>query len=994
MIQPAELPDLLDVALSHEQLAAATAPLAPQLIVAGAGTGKTTVMAARVVWLVASGQVETHQILGLTFTNKAAAELRARIRRAVGRLSLPDEPGDPTVMTYHAFAGHLLTDLGPLLGVESDSRMLADGQRARLAYRTACHPREPLDLQASPERVTELLLAMDDSLADLDVTPAEIREHDIALLRTLSAAQAPRSLVTKMTAAATTRLRLVDLVEQFRDTKQDGEFLDFSDQVRLAAELARCAPEVPRGLRNRHRVVLLDEYQDTSRAQRRMLQALFAPGHPVTAVGDPCQAIYGWRGASVTNIDEFPRHFPDATGRRAATYSLTVNRRSLPQILRCANTIAGDLHAIHDDVRPLRAAPRATGGRVTCALVSDQDTELLWLSDQLSAVRDRHPWQDMAVLCRSNDQVAAVVDQLRSVGIPAHVSSRRDLLALPEVTAVTSWLTMIVRPEANPAVLSQLLGPRWRIGPRDVSALATRARELAGPGVHPCLLDAVHDPGPEQRYSAAARDRLREFAAELDRFAAVRDRSVGDTVAEAVELLAPGLVPVDAATVHTSLQALVELGRGFTGLDGARGLGDFIDYLADCRRFDASPQDPQGATGDGVTVMTIHAAKGLEFPLVALPFLSEGVFPNARGTSRWVTSAAAVPPVAADEPDPALQLGFPSDRFTGKDHAAYAAACREDDRHDEDRLAYVAVTRAETELIASGHWWGPTQKTPRGPSAYLLAIERVCQEGGGAVDTWVAEPGERPESSEAQALLAAWPTPVDRTDVSELARRVTTETSPESPQSPLAAAAAELAAPVTDSENDPGLPPVVSVSALTTWLRDAAAAAAAQRRPMPRRPSRAAARGTAFHQWLEERVGQQSLFDIHPAGDVAEFEELLQRTAYAERTPHAVEHPFVIDVGDIAITGRIDAVFRVHDDPHVEWEVVDWKTTAAQDSAQLAIYREAWARIVGCSPDRVRATFVHLHDGSHVSYDDLVPAADLVAEVAGRLPSVPPTLAR
>ena len=978
-MRPDELPDLLGIPLSDEQLAAATAPLSPQLIVAGAGTGKTTVMAARVVWLIASDQVDTDQVLGLTFTNKAAAELRSRIRRAVALLDLPGDPGEATVMTYHAFAGHLLTELGSLLGVESDSRMLSDGQRARLAYRTACHPLEPLVTDGSPDRIAGLLSGMDDSLADLDVSPEDIRAHDTHLLDLLDRAEAPKGQVDRMRAAARERLRLVDLVVQFRESKRAGEFLDFSDQVRLAAELSRHSPGVAAAMRSRFRVVLLDEYQDTSRAQRRMLQGLFADGHPVTAVGDPCQAIYGWRGASVTNIDEFPRHFPDAAGRRAATYPLSVNRRSLPAILRCANAIAGDLHRIHDDVRPLRAAPGATGGLLTCALLPDQDSELIWLSDRLAAARERHDWQDMAVLCRSNDQVAAVVEQLGSVGIPAYVSSRRDLLALPEVEAVISWLRLTVSADANPDVLAQLMGPRWRIGPRDMSAVAARARELSGPDAPPCLLDAVHDLGPTDRYSSEAVDRLRQFVAELDRFARVRDRSVGDAVAAAVDLLAPGLVPVDAGSVPGSLHALIGLARGFTGLDGSRGLNDFMAYLADCRRFRASPQDPQLPAGEGVAVMTIHAAKGLEFPLVALPFLSDGVFPGARGAPRWVTSAEAVPPVAPDEPDPALHLGFPSEHFTGKDHDAYVAACREDDRHDEDRLAYVAVTRAENEVIASGHWWGPTQKTPRGASAYLRAVERVCREVGGTVDVWTDEPADRPQQSEAAAILTSWPTPVDRPDVIDLGRRVA-EAPELAPDTPLARAAADLVAERTLSETTPEVPSVVSVSALTAWLKDADEAAAAQRRPMPRRPSRAAARGTAFHRWMEDRVGQQSLFDVDASDEAREFEEMLRGTAYADRTPHVVEQPFVIEVGGTAVTGRIDAVFRVTDDPAIEWEVVDWKTTAAHDAAQLAIYREAWARLAGCPPERVRATFVHLDDGSHVSFDDLVAAEHIVAQ--------------
>lgn len=413
-------------------------------------------MAARVVWLIATGQVVPAEVLGLTFTNKAAAELRYRIRAAVSRVTdrdSADDTGEAAVSTYHAFAGQLLNQFGALLGVESDSRTLTDGQRARLAYSVACRPLDPSGSSGSPERLAERLRAMDDALADLDVSPTELRNYDTDLLQRLARSTGPRGVMSKMTAAATERLRLVDLVEQFRESKQAGELLDFSDQVRLGSQLARTSELVVERARQQYKVVLLDEYQDTSRAQRRTLQALFGGGHAVTAVGDPCQAIYGWR-----SDDEHRRVPPNNSrrddGGRASVFGLTINRRSLPAILTAANDVATDLRAFHEDVRPLRSPAGRAGGRLTCALLDSQDDELVWLGDRLAAARDQHDWPDMAVLCRSNDQVAAVVDHLRSIGVPAHVSSRRDLLALPEVVSVTSLLRIMVDPLANPQAAS------------------------------------------------------------------------------------------------------------------------------------------------------------------------------------------------------------------------------------------------------------------------------------------------------------------------------------------------------------------------------------------------------------------------------------------------------------------------------------------------------------------------------------------------------------
>ncbi|MFN8127055.1 MAG: ATP-dependent DNA helicase [Candidatus Nanopelagicales bacterium] len=999
-LSPRDLPRMLHLPLSEEQLQAATAPLEPHLIVAGAGTGKTTVMAARVVWLVATDQVRADEVLGLTFTNKAAQELRHRIRTALAglpqdrpRTPRPDGHGDevedPTVMTYNGFAAQLITHYGMLAGVESEARLVTDGQRARLAYGVACHPVESDGLEGTPQRLAEQILALDETCAGLDLDPAEIRAYDAELLQHLSSIEGPAGLVSRMAAAARRRQVLTRLVDQFREAKHAGEWLDFADQVRLGSRIAHDHPAVGAELRRRFRVVLLDEYQDTSRAQRRTLQALFADGHAVTAVGDPCQAIYGWRGASVTNIDEFPHQFP-SQGEDAAIHTLSVNRRSLPAILTAANDIAADLRAVHPQVRPLEAPATRSGGRVTGALLRTHDDELVWLGDELGRAGTRRPWSDMAVLCRSNDQVADVVAHLRTVGIPCHVSSRRDLLALPEIHMITSLLRLIVDPYANPEVLHHLVSPRWRIGPRDLATVSRRARDLAtGPdgAVGPTsLLDAVRDPGDPDRYplSAEARERLAAFSAELD--LVTRDRSVAETVAAAIELLAPGIVPVDSATLPPSFAALTALAQGFRGVSGGRTLADFVAYLDDCRRFSASPEEPHTGGGVGITVMTMHAAKGLEFPVVAMPFCGAGVFPSAVGNSRWVTSPLALPPVAVDEPDPALTLGFPGTSVSAKDHDDYVAACRHDDRHDEDRLAYVAATRAQEELIVSGHWWGPTQSRPRGPSAYLLAVRRVATDPG----PWVPEAGDRPDVvSESSAILDTWPPPVVRESSAEVARAVLASPDPDpdarAPDLAVDPWRVAIDALVRDREPSPPatLPGVMSASAVLQWLRAPDAYLDSLARPMPRRPSRAAATGVEFHTWIEHRMGQQALFEFDDTGQQrgdTTFAEALARTRYADRTPYAVEAPFVVSVADLVVTGRIDAIFAVTDDDRFEWEVVDWKTgsRASADSTQLALYAHAWARQVGCDPRRVRGVFVFLADGSDQIHDELSDPAELV----------------
>ncbi len=992
MHDPRELSQVLGIPFSDEQLAAATAPLSPQLIVAGAGTGKTTVMAARVVWLVGSGFVSAGQVLGLTFTNKAAAELRHRIRQGLERLSRPtNDDLDATVLTYHAFANRVLSEFGSLVGIEDDAQLLTDAQRSRLAYRVACEPGETTGLSGSLENLASEILRMDDELTELGIETSGLRDHDEGIVNLMAEAQGPAGIRASIVSAAESRTRISHLVDQFRGLKAEGQYLDFADSMRMVADLAGGVPLVRDRLRERFGVVLLDEYQDTSRVQRLFLQEIFGDGHPITSVGDPCQAIYGWRGASVTNIDEFPRHFARTDGQPAEIYPLTINRRSGDQILMAANSVATELREAHPQVRPLRSAHDAPTAQLRCALLQSYDDELAWLADHISNRMTHQDASDIAILCRKNDQVVAVSEALRERGISVQPATKQDLLAAPEVVWVTSLLQILVDPFANPELVHHLTGPRWRIGPRDLALLGRRADMLAAEAdvsANPdlSLLDAVADPGPVEmfEFSQMARGRFAEFLAELDQLGQLRDRPIVEITTEAIELLAPLLLPPGDGRLPPALLGLLGLARGFRSLSGGRSLPEFITYLKDCRRFKQRPDAAVAPRAGGVRVMTVHAAKGLEFPTVYVPFLSRHVFPSSRGSSRWPTSAAGTPPVAADEPDVARSLGFPGREFVTKDSDAFKEACREQDRLEEDRLAYVAVTRAKRALIASGHWWG-SRKEPHGPSPYLERIRAVCDQTAGHVDEWHEEAGVDPRAAQREQESLTWPGTAVQGDAVALAEEI---------EHALGSPADELLAGPWHQQIDEileirqaegllseavQLPEVMSVSQLLKWRKNSERFLTDLARPMPVRPSAAAERGTRFHAYVEERMGQQELFDladwVGDQGQFAErqqFEKLFGQTRFAEQKPAAVEHPFVLELGGAILTGRIDAVFSC-EDPGFDWEVIDWKTGSLDraDAMQLSVYQAAWAAHTGSAPERIRGVFVQLNDGSERVFDEL-----------------------
>ncbi|HMC69212.1 MAG TPA: ATP-dependent helicase, partial [Mycobacteriales bacterium] len=349
------LRQLLGVDFTDDQLAIATHDLCPQLVVAGAGSGKTMVMAARVVHAVAFQGVSPGRILGLTFTNKAAGELAARVRSSLAKLprtqaTLPAADDDvevaaddlPTVSTYHSYAAGIVRDHALRIGREPFTALLTEATQWQLAMRVVRNATGPFQyLQWTSPWVAGLVIRLAGELAEHLVDADDVRKVDAAVVAAVAALPG-RVLKDSLNAAEVAHVRdeLLTLVDSYRAAKQRLDLLDYGDQVALAAQIARTAPAVSRMERARFSLVVLDEYQDTGVPQRLMLSALFGDGHPVTAVGDPNQAIYGWRGASVGNLLRFGSHFPRSDGETVTPQPLMTSFRCGGRILDAANTVA------------------------------------------------------------------------------------------------------------------------------------------------------------------------------------------------------------------------------------------------------------------------------------------------------------------------------------------------------------------------------------------------------------------------------------------------------------------------------------------------------------------------------------------------------------------------------------------------------------------------------------------------------------------------------
>jgi DNA helicase-2/ATP-dependent DNA helicase PcrA len=1043
-----QLVQVLGFAPTDEQLEAITAPMTPGLIVAGAGSGKTTVMAARVVWLVGTGQVTPEQVLGLTFTNKAAAELSGRVTRCLRAAGIQADE-EPRVSTYHAFAGRLVSEHGLRLGVEPRSRLLADATRYQLAARVLRRHRAPVHhLSYAFGTLVGKLVALDSELSEHLVDPSQLREWDAEWAADLEAElpsyQGMKGVkghveeLEKLLLNAKRRQELAQLVGEYRLAKRDLDAVDFGDQVALAARLAEQVPEVGALEREQSAVVLLDEYQDTSVAQRRMLVGLFGDGHPVTAVGDPCQAIYGWRGASVSNLDGFPRHFPVSSGDPAPTYSLSVNQRSGGRLLRLANAVSAALRGRHH-VLELSAPPlKEALGTVRVALHTSWPEEVAWAADQVVAAHEAGtPWKEIAVLVRARKDFADLHAALASRDVPVEVVGLGGLLALPEVADVVATLEVLEDPTANAALVRLLTGPRWRLGPRDLTQLGRRgalllrtnaddpttaaeALEAAVEGVDPCdvvsLADALDRPG-EQGWSEEGLARVQALAAELRELRAHRDEPLLDLVHRVVEVtgldveLAASPEAV-AARRRETLAAFLDVVAGFSDLDGEQSLTSFLAFLAAADEHERGLDTVGPAGSDAVQLLTAHKAKGLEWDVVVCPDLTAKVFPSESGRESWTTYPEVLPgPLRGDAEDqPVLDRALTKEAFK-----EFKEQQRADNEREERRLGYVAFTRARTLLVGSGHWWGPTQKKPRGASAFLEELKAHAEAGHGEVLLWSEPPTETSNPRLLERPSYQWPTPYQP---DAFARRTAAAAAVREGLGLLEAGAAlpedgrllpwereELdrhdreAALLLDEERaarrtvrEVQLPTSLSASQVVRLREDEEAFERELARPMPRPPAPAARRGTRFHAWVEALFDERPLLDpselpgaedeeLGTDEDLAALQEAFLASPWSGRKPYAVEAPFALPLAGRVVRGRIDAVYDLGEG---RWQVVDWKTgREAADPVQLAVYRLAWALLQGVPVEQVDAAFLYVRTGREVVHDDLPGAAELEALLTG-----------
>ncbi|MFC9984622.1 ATP-dependent DNA helicase [Microbacterium keratanolyticum] len=960
------------------------APPAPALVVAGAGSGKTETMSGRVVWLVANGHVRRDEILGLTFTRKAAGELSERIAArlrvidefghrgllphladivASGALRRVDDatPGrqrelvrthvldklaesyatgwDPTaprtaeeimirprVSTYNAFADGIVREHAARIGRDPDVAMLSQAASWMLA--------RDVVLRADLPELEEIEYSLGTVIDAVQKLAGEVLDHRVDLDRAvaLAAAQArefepyrSNGDVDKASANLLSLSTLSQLVRSYIAEKQRRGVLDFADQVSGAYDIVESAPDVRAELREQHRVVLLDEYQDTSVIQTQFLAELFRDS-AVMAVGDPHQSIYGWRGASADNLYAFSRAF-SAEGS-AETYSLMTSWRNDRRILDIANRVLEPLQRPGLDVPPLDPRPGAEEGAVDVRFAFTVDDEADEVAEWFAARREAHDAvragrpHTGALLFRSKKHMQTFAAALAARGIPHRILGLGGLLATPEVVDVVSTLRVVHDPTAGSALIRLLTGPRFRIGVADMAALYDLGRTLAtrDPAMTPLpdellarvrssrgadeavsIIDAVDvvravrdDYRLLENITPEGRARVRAAGEMLERLRRAASQPIPELL-RLIEIelrldieLAVNETRGPARVAATQLRAFSDEVRTFLAADDRGSIGSLLAWLDKAESSDELMPRPEPPEPGVVQLLTIHGSKGLEWDAVAVVRLVADELPSRTSdTAGWFGFGVVPFALRGDrdalprfEWDPRAEMGDEIDEGRRQKRAQsslsggatkanpqggalkrFKDAYREYQQQEERRLAYVAVTRARTHLLLSGAHWAG-QKSPRAASPYLEEAQEVL-----GLDP--IPPVDRDENPyDGPGATLSWPQdPLGGrrgvvTAAADAVRAAASASRQPEPTEEIARLLQERAARLRGT--DVPAPTRVQASRFKDYITDFEGTLSAIVRPMPERPYRQTRLGTLFHAWVEHRsdlVGTGSRID-------------------------------------------------------------------------------------------------------------------------------------
>ena len=706
--------------LDPDQRRAVTHGEGPLLVVAGAGTGKTEVITRRIAWLIATRRARPSEILALTFTDKAADEMAVRVDQLV-----PYGYTDTAISTFHAFGDRLIREHALELGLPTDVRVLS---RADVVIFLREHL-FAFDLDVyrplgDPTRFLAALAGLFSRCKDEDISPATYAEFADRLQAEAAAvgvavgvADAGPVAAHALADEARRQAELAAAYARYQELLGQNGCIDFGDQVALALRIVRGSAAVRRSVADRFRYILVDEFQDTNRAQAELVALLAEPHRNVAVVGDDDQAIYAFRGAAIDNILGFRARYP---GARAVV--LRRNYRSVAPILEAAYRLVrfNDPDRLETQAglaKRLRAERRVAAPQPVRrqAFASGSD-EADWIAADIAArVQGGSAPRDHAVLVRANGHADAILRALNMVGVPWRFSGASGLYARPEVRLLMAFLRAIADPDSSVDVYALASSEVYALGGDDLTAIVNTARRRNRSVL--AIMDELDRQPGILRVAPGSRAAVGRLVADLGRYGAMaHERPAGEVLY--AFLRESGLLARLARTETTaSDEGLGNIARFFDIIRNQSALlaDDRAVFVAQhLRTLIEAGDDPATADldpdADAVAVLTVHKAKGLEFPVVYLPGMVVGRFP---GTGRS---------------DPlSLPAGLGRGELVTPDRALA----------EERRLCYVAMTRARDELILSyAVDYGGSRARKVSPfvlEALDLAVASIAPETGAVV---------------------------------------------------------------------------------------------------------------------------------------------------------------------------------------------------------------------------------------------------------------------
>lgn len=671
-------PEGLVKGLNPQQRAAVEHIGSPLLIVAGAGSGKTAVLTRRIAYLMAARHVQPGQILAITFTNKAAAEMRERVAELVGPVA-----NRMWVSTFHSTCVRILREQAQLVpGLNTNFTIYDSDDSKRLLQMIAKD--QGLDIKKFTPRV--LATAISNLKNELTTPQAAI-----------DAAQGTRNPFETTVA---------EVFEVYQARLRESNAVDFDDLIGEVVRIFRQHPQATEYYRRRFRHVLIDEYQDTNHAQYVLVRELVGTGEDASelcVVGDSDQSIYAFRGATIRNIEEFEKDYPQAT-----TILLEQNYRSTQTILSAANSVIAQNE--HRREKKLWTA-LGQGEQIAAYVADNEHDEARFIASEIDSLESQGvAYEDIAVMYRTNNSSRAIEDVFMRTGIPYKVVGGTRFYERKEIRDIVAYLRLLDNPDDSVSLRRIINTPRRAIGDKAVATLALHAQHHQI-SLHQALVDA--HAGKVSALNPRSRNAVGKFVDMMDDLRAQADSLVNDVTAmpDIGEIISRILDvtgykaqleqsndPQDGARLD-NLQELVSVAREFSSeaanqmayeqmdgsepelLEGEAAPGSvqaFLERVSLVADADQIPDHEQGV----VTLMTLHTAKGLEFPVVFLIGWEDGQFPHMRA------------------------LGNPKELA------------------EERRLAYVGITRARKRLYLTRAMlrsaWGNAVTNP--PSRFFSEI--------------------------------------------------------------------------------------------------------------------------------------------------------------------------------------------------------------------------------------------------------------------------------